>query len=776
MSDLTGFYAYSSKPNDIGQSIEKAVTDFNKSQKYIKVNTWKQLDIVGHFISTEVLKGIDEADFLIADITSLNFNVTYEIGYAIGKSKRVLITKNKSIASQNSQIEEIGIFDTLGYAEYQNSAELATIMGRVSKEAPLEIVNKPNKQAPVYLLETPFKTDWSTRIVSRVKKSGYIFRNFDPNEQPRLSAYDAINQVSTSYGVVVPLLSSSSSGFFIHNMRAAFIAGLTEGMGKPICILQNGDNDPVPLDYRDFVNNTYHPDEINDYIADFASDVARAFQDRSSELPIPERSFLKKLNLGATSAENEMRDLNAYYLETDQYLKALRGEAHLVVGRKGSGKSAIFLQIRDIERERNRSKNIVLDLKPEGYKLIKFKEKILSYLKEGTYLHTITAFWEYVLLLEICYKILEKDKKRHLHDHSLYEGYRNLADLYHVDEYDSDGDFSERTSRLMEGIYSEYESVYAGKQKVSLSSSDLTALLYRHDVKALRDELLSYMEEKSTLWLLFDNLDNGWPTSGLEHNDLLIIRALIDATRKIERNFGNEGLDVKTAVFLRNDVYELLVSETADRGKEASVLLDWTDPDLLKELVRLRIVANGLSEDLEFMDAWHRIIVSHYKGEETSRYFIDRSLMRPRFLLNLINHCKSFAINLNHDFITESDIEKGLSAYSSDLLRDIGYELRDIESASENILYSFIGCNSELSEDRVLELISESLADEEKTQRVFDLLLWYGFIGIKVNTDDPKYIYDFSYNMTLLNGVRNKASNCLICINQAFWSALMINT
>src|SRR3546814_12937673 len=92
-----------------------------------------------------------------------------------------------------------------------------------------------------------------------------------------------------------------------------------------------------------------------------------------------------------------MRDLERYYLETDQFLKSLRGEAHFVVGRKGSGKSAIFLQIRDAERDKNRNKNIVLDLKPDGYKLIKFKERILQFLSEGTYQHTITAFWEYVL-------------------------------------------------------------------------------------------------------------------------------------------------------------------------------------------------------------------------------------------------------------------------------------------------------------------------------------------------------------------------------------------
>ena len=35
-------------------------------------------------------------------------------------------------------------------------------------------------------------------------------------------------------------------------------------------------------------------------------------------------------------------------------------------------------------------------------------------LGHGTLEHTITALWEYVLLLELCYKVLEKDKIPHI--------------------------------------------------------------------------------------------------------------------------------------------------------------------------------------------------------------------------------------------------------------------------------------------------------------------------------------------------------------------------
>lgn len=771
---MNGFFAYPSAPAEIGQPIESAAEKINNANNKNNVSTWKSLDIVGQFISSKVIAGINDNDFLIADISKLNFNVTYEIGYAIGKQKRIILTKNSSLISDDSLIKEVGIFDTIGYIEYQNSDQLIHLVSNVNDNSPLDILVPINKKAPVYLLDTPYKTDWSTRIVSRIKKSGYIFRNFDPNELPRLSAYDAISQVSQSYGIVVPLLSTNSKGHEIHNIRAAFIAGLADGMEKALCILQNGDS-PVPLDYRDFVSVSYHPNDVNEIIAEFASKVARAFQQTDSNLRIQERSFLKRLNLGATSAENEMRDLENYYLETDQYLKSLRGEAHLVVGRKGSGKSAVFLQIRDNEREKNRSKNIVLDLKPDGYKLVKFKERILGFLEEGTYQHTITAFWEYVLLLEICYKILEKDHQRHIHDHTLFEGYRELANLYHTNEYDPEGDFSERMSGLMEKVYSEYQARYRDSEKVRLTSAEVTQLLYKHDVKKLSKQLTNYMEKKGSLWLLFDNIDKGWPTSGLRHEDLLIIRSLIDATGKIERLFGRSDLTINTVVFLRNDVYELLVKETSDRGKEASVILDWTDPDLLRELVRLRIVSNGMAENLDFDTAWLKVFASHYKGEETSQYLIDRSLMRPRFLLNLINQCKSFAINLNHERIEEQDIEKGLTAYSSDLLRDIGYELQDIFPNSHGILYAFIAANSEISETEVKSLLSSSDLQPEAVEEVFNLLMWYGFLGIKANSGDTKYIYNFNYNMQLMEGMKRQLGSHLnMVVNEAFWPSLLI--
>ena len=773
MSKLTAFYAYAAEPAAIGTTIEEAINKVQESSQLISISSWKALDIVGHFISEKVLTGIDYSDIFIADISVLNFNVTYEIGYAIGKKKRILLTKNLSLKEVHPTIRDVGIYDTLGFKEYQNSTSLCEFIVSSDKNDPLDFSLQVDTKAPVYLLDTKHKTDWATRIVSRVKKARYIFRTFDPNESPRLSAYDAISQVAKSHGIIVPLLAMSVDGCEVNNMRAAFIAGLADGMGKDVCMLQEGDG-PVPLDYRDFVNTTYKLNDINEHIANFASRVATAFQQGKTFQKDETTTFLQALDLGASSAENEMRSLENYYLKTDQFLKSLRGEAHLVVGRKGSGKSAIFLQIRD--RERSKSENIVLDLKPDGYKLIKFKEMILDFLEEGTFQHTIMAFWEYVLLLEICHKILEKDRKTHIRDPNLYEPYRELFQLYNSDGYLSEGDFSERLSTLMDKITTTYLEKYSNSSLVRLSVPQVTEILYSHDVKSLTETVINYMKNKGVLWLLFDNIDKGWPTSGLKHEDLILIRALLDATRKIERNFDKRKIEVNTIVFLRNDVYELLVCETSDRGKEANVLLDWTDADLLKELIRLRIVSNDINNDLEFDELWRRVCISHYKGEESMQYLIDRSLMRPRFLINLINQCKSFAVNLNHLTIEEDDIKKGISAFSTDLITDIGFEINDIAPEAKDILYAFIESKPLISKNDLFSALRDFGVEDSKIDDILHILIWYGFLGLQINSAHVKYIYDFNYNMQLPKGIlKKKCESQTFVINPAFYPALMID-
>lgn len=775
MPRLSGLVAYPSRPHEIADMLRSALDQLRRDKPQIDLESWEENDVAGYFIVSPVLAKIDQGNLLLADITRLNFNVLFEVGYAIGRRKRAFLIRNSAITGSAELIRQVGIFDTLGYAEYANSRELVSLLGDIEDVTPLVVdETSVNKLAPLYVVLPRIKTDAEIRIVSRIKKARLQFRSFDPEEQGRLSAGEAIDNVAQSFGVVTVLLSSNRVEADIHNFRASFVAGLAFGLDKPLLLLQDGD-EPVPLDYRDLAKSFRFPEQIDEYIGDFSAEVAERFQAGVPPVVSEPKTFLAQVNLGASSAENELQELGHYYLETDEFRRTLRGEVRVVTGRKGTGKTALFVQLRN--RLRQHGQLVVLDLKPEGFQLLKFKERVLDYLEEGTREHTITAFWEYLLLLEICHKILQKDERAHMRATQLYEPYRRLADAYITDEYVSEGDFAERMLKLTQRIADDFDEAYNDRaSKKRLTTGQITEILYKHDVAALREQVVEYLQFKDGLWILFDNLDKGWPPHGVTTEDVITLRCLIDAMANIEQQLGKARVECHGVVFIRNDVYELLVAGTPDRGKVAHIALDWTDPELLRELLRRRFLYTGtIRGEPVFTEIWGQICVSHVRGEETSQYMIERALMRPRGLIDLLRFCRSRAVNLGHERIEATDIEEGEEAYSSELLNNIAFEVRDVFPAAGDLLYAFIESRLDISGEKVYRVIVEA-AGEERAEKVFDLLLWYGFLGVLRDNEEVTYIYDVKYDIRRLKGLIRKRGEGIatLRINPAFWRALEV--
>jgi hypothetical protein len=676
-------------------------------------------------------------------------------------------------------MREVGIFDTLGYFTYTHAGEIADHLKRITDVAPLSVTQfAPTKTSPVYILLPKIKTDFEIRILARIKKARLQFRSFDPEEQGRLSAREAIQSVASAWGVIVPLVASIRNDALVHNLRAAFVAGLASGLQKQLLLFQDGDG-PVPLDYRDLVTWIGTYSQLDGPIGEFASEITDLLQSGTRPNVARSRNFLSSLNLGASAAENEMRELGEYYLQTDEYHRALRGEAQIIAGRKGSGKTALFVQLRDTLRRNKQT--IVLDLKPEGFQLLKFKDVILDRLHLGTKDHTITAFWEYLLLLETCYKILEKDRDAHIRNHHLYEPYRELAREYQGDDFVTEGDFAERILKLTNRIAEDFEvAVHADDGKQTLTHDRLTGLLYKHDTARLRHRICSYLKFKTGLWVLFDNLDKGWPAHGLTADDLTMLRCLLDAIAKLERYLRHHDHEVEChgMVFIRNDVYEMLIENTSDRGKITRITVDWSDTELLRELLRRRFVASGASATSNFDDIWGQLCVSHIDGFESSSYLIDRCLMRPRALIDLIQCCRSHAVNLNHSRIEVDDIKQGEEAFSTDLVVNIGFEIRDVyPDIRDDILYEFIGCSPRLKASKIESILGENgKLEPAQVAKVIDLLLWNGFLGIVRSEDDVTYIYSVRYERKRLKAFVNRPSGDepLYQINPAFWAGLDI--
>ncbi|MEY9323480.1 P-loop ATPase, Sll1717 family [Sinorhizobium fredii] len=767
----TAFVAYSSGDSTLADLIFEAVRRANSKPLPFQYEPWPFNDVPGTPLISPILEKIDESPFVVGDITYLNLNVIYEVGFAIGRGKRVFLIRHKQTAGDKALANSAGIFDTLGYHEYSGVEDLQARLSAYIDETPLPISFPLNRKALVYILEPPVRSQAVKILISRVKKAGYHhYRSFNPDEDLRLSATDAVHQVAESCGVVMPLQDTTVDGADVHNIRAMFVAGLADGMGKPRLIIAPP-TCTVPLDVRDTVRSYRREEDIIDAVAGFCPAIVEyGSQAEPAGAEIPTK--LQALNVGDPRAENEMTTLNRYYLRTHEYDRALGGEVNLVVGRKGSGKTALWISVRDKTRADKR--NIVVDLKPEGYQLIKLKEDILEHLTEGAREHLITAFWEYLILLEVAYKLLEKDQNTYRHNHNLNQLYTDLEAVYRAPDFSAEGDFAERLSNLSQRLINEYKARFDGHDGQRLSAAQVTQLLYTHDLRDLRLKVSEYLEFKESVWVLFDNLDRGWNTRGLDAIDAIVLRCLVDAGRRLEREMRRDGHKFHCIVFVRNDVYDHLVKHSTDYGKELRATLDWSDPDMLREMFRLRLIsALDGAEEVEFDRIWRQICVPHYQGEETSSYMIERSLMRPRNLLKIFSHCRGFATNFRHERIEEADIEKGMKAYSEDLLQELDRELSDVHPEANDLLYYFLDARSTLSPTELEVILTAAGISADQQGEVIDFLLYYGVLGIRSGGGDY-FIYAVNYDLKILKIRAGRDKSAQYVINPAFWPALSI--
>ena len=97
MGDLqTAFVAYSSRDAGVAHTIFESVRKANARPLPVRYEPWPFNDAVGTPVVSPILEKIDESPFVVGDITYLNLNVVYEIGFAIGRGKRVFLIRHES--------------------------------------------------------------------------------------------------------------------------------------------------------------------------------------------------------------------------------------------------------------------------------------------------------------------------------------------------------------------------------------------------------------------------------------------------------------------------------------------------------------------------------------------------------------------------------------------------------------------------------------------------------------------------------------------------------
>lgn len=764
----SAFVAYPGSPADLARPITTAA-DRASHGGTVRVKAWPRMDIFGAQIPDEIRGEIEQADIIFADITRSNLNVYYEIGYAIGLGKTFLPIINSSFANAASSLAGIGLFNNIGYKAYENSDQLTEIFSSTPTSSLLELYAKEiNFSQPIFVVDTLRKTNFRNALISAVKQSRSHYRSFDPVENPRISVVQLIAEITASSGVVIPYLASHVDDSERHNLRSAFVAGLSMGLGRGTLILTDQEDERSPTDYNENIIVARDQNAISDSVQAFCEEALVSAQEIPAIVLKSNRTAIQKLSLGASAAENEFRDLQRYFVDTSEYLRAARGEVNVVTGRKGSGKSAIFFRVRDNARRRKDS--LIVDLKPESHRLSAFRDEILSTVGAGVFEHTIAAFWYFVCISEMLLSIYKRFESSSRFDGRALGPMREIEDIFAEYQILEPGDFTTRLSRLSNIIARELkEATRAGK---SMSANQVTNMVFRTGIAKIRDKIVQLTSSQHPLIFLFDNIDKGWPADGVTDGDVTIVRLLIENLDKVKNDFAARDREFQSIVFLRHDVYDLMMNQTSDRGKSGQVSIDWTDRAKLAQVLYRRLQI-GLSDRQSSMpDLWSKVFPDVVEGIPSFDYLADHCLMRPRFLIDLAEASIANAINRGHSTVQSADCVDAVKQYSASLVDDFGFEMRDVSGIDNALLYSLIGCEQSAPRTYFEMQFRDWGLDQESSGRAIDLMLWYGLLGVSDADGRGRYIYDFGYNMRRLSAEAAKSQSGMLIVNPGLYVGL----
>ena len=332
--EVRTLFLYPSYPPIIASTVEAASAKLRGSTPVGSI-TWRDLQTVGQIIFCEICKASRFATCIVADVTTLSFNLMFEIGFALGLGLPVIPVRDTTIVRDRAAFDRLALLDVIGYLDFQNADELATqLQSRLPGHAVSSPLAVPAHAHPLFVMKAAINTDGEVRLMSVLKKSPLRFRSYDPIETPRLSLQEARREVLGSFGVIAHLLSPDRDGARVHNARCAFVAGLATAAGKSVLLLQEG-TERQPIDYRQIVTAYDNADQIPHRVEPLIRHLLEQLQEVSrARIQVPEK-LLERLDLGDVAAENEILQLRSYFVRTGQFNDARRGHARLVIGRKG---------------------------------------------------------------------------------------------------------------------------------------------------------------------------------------------------------------------------------------------------------------------------------------------------------------------------------------------------------------------------------------------------------------------------------------------------------
>ena len=455
--------------------------------------------------------------------------------------------------------------------------------------------------------------------------------------------------------------------------------------------------------------------------------------------------------------------LSQAFVETHDF-QALTttNDFNLVVGRRGTGKTALFLKVFEFY---NKNPGIFLDAhsaeEDQSIALVSFiTDNIADDYR--TVRSTMRVTWRAVILLDVLQHLKSHWKLRKVDEDGYLASYcRDRIDLV-----------SARGIARCITIIRRYAKITPSRPELPATITNELDLanLEKHITMAL-----SGLNQSAVI--LFDGLDEGWGPSPAS-------TAVLGGLALAVADFKDRCSGIHTLLFVRDNLFRALANLDPDFSRHiegATLRLHWDESGLLLLVARRLRVALRLDMENDIR-IWNRFAQRELQTRSGFTRCLHYTLYRPRDILVLLNQAFHLAARGGRYELIEDDIEAVSKQISESRLSDLLKEYENVFPGLGVVVNTFRGrasffevrslighLNTLVNECDYSEVGSGDLAILNSGETIFYTLYSIGFLGLQ---DSKTATITFRHDGGAAAVTATEVKNQQTTVHPCYWKAL----
>lgn len=331
----------------------------------------------------------------------------------------------------------------------------------------------------------------------------------------------------------------------------------------------------------------------------------------------------------------------------------LLGENVFIYGQKGCGKTALLLYLQDEAQERGWSTDTVFFRsglsETERQEILAGQSfSVVTMSENGKIEYDFLFNWLWVIYSSILRRLDPSwiiEGKDIANDLKLLLGIKNETRIRTLDNLT----IKSITSRAAVAIKSKFVDVDLSSEVELIKNTPKEKLAF--EVIKLCEQYFQKIRinPSKRVLLFFDELELFWSKPAQRERDLRLIRDLLQAVSRTNRNLDALGASAIVYASIRSEVLDEVNQESPELFRDIEdfgVKVDWNVKIDSAQQPILRIIESKIrNSEIEFdhnptEDVWSEYFPEKIYGRDAQSYLLDTSMFKPRLIVMILNYAK----------------------------------------------------------------------------------------------------------------------------------------